>query len=168
MATSSTTPDGDAIVSEIYIDAPPQDVFRALVDPPLVTKWWGGRGAEQSFRCTHFESDLRPGGKWRSTGIDATGGAFEVTGEYVQVDPPRLLVHTWVASWASQVETTVRWELLPSANGTLVRHQHSGLAARPEIGKSFRGWPRLLGWLQAFLEKGETVDDRWLVTSGRP
>lgn len=165
MATSSITQDGDSIVTEIYIDAPPEDVFRAIVDPELVTKWWGGRGAGQSFRCTHFECDLRLGGKWRSTGIDAKGGTFEATGEYVEVDPPRLLVQTWTASWTSQVKTTVRWELLQTENGTLLRHCHSGLTAYPEVGRSFRGWPRLLAWLKALLEKGETVNDRWQITS---
>lgn len=163
MATTSIAPDGDAIVSEIYIAASPEEVYRALVDPELVVKWWGGQGAEQSFRCTHFECDLRTGGTWRSTGTDAQGHPFEATGEYVEVDPPRLLVQTWVASWTAQVATTVRWELQARNNGTLVRHQHSGLAVHPEVTKSFRGWPRILGWLQAFLEKGEMVDDRWAV-----
>ena len=83
----------------------------------------------------------------------------------MEVDPPRLLVQTWTASWASHVKTTVRWELLPTENGTLLRHCHSGLAAHPEIGKSFRGWPRLLSWLQAYLENGETVEDRWQIAS---
>lgn len=163
MAIASIAPDGDAIVSEIYIAAPPEDVFRALVNPELVVKWWGGQGAEQSFRCTRFESDLRVGGKWRSTGVDAQGRPFEAAGEYVEVDPPHLLVQTWVASWTAQVKTTVRWELQSTDDGTLVRHQHSGLAVHPEIRKNFRGWPRILGWLQVFLEKGETVNDRWPV-----
>lgn len=161
MATSSITPDGDAIVTEIYIDAPLENVFRALTDPEMVTKWWGGRGAGQSYRCTHFECDVRAGGKWRSIGVDDQGAPFEAFGEYIQVDPPRLLVQTWTASWASHVKTTVRWELLPKENGTLIRHRHSGLAAHPELGKSFRGWPRMLAWLQAFLEKNETAEDRW-------
>ena len=163
MATTFIAPDGDAIVSEIYIAAPPEEVFRALVDPELVVKWWGGQGAGQSFRCTHFECDLRAGGKWRSTGIDGQGHPFEAAGEYVEVTPPHLLVQTWTASWTAQVKTTVRWELQPTDDGTLVRHQHSGLAAHPEVGQSFRGWPRILCWLQAYLEKGETVDDRWPV-----
>ena len=159
--STSIAPDGDAIVSQIYIAAPPEEVFRALVDPELVVKWWGGQGAGQRFRCTRFECDLRPGGTWRSTGVDGQGRPFEATGEYVQVDPPRLLVQTWVASWAAEVRTTVRWELQPIANGTLVRHQHRGLAVHPAAQKSFRGWPQILGWLQTFLEKGETVDNRW-------
>lgn len=163
MATSSITPDGDSIVTEIYIAAPPEDVFRALVDPAFVVKWWGGQGAEQSFRCTHFQADLRRGGQWRSSGIDSQGRPFEAAGEYVEIDPPRLLVQTWVASWAAQVKTTVRWELKSANDGTLVRHQHSGLSVHPQVSKSFRGWPRILDWLRAFLENDATVDDRWPV-----
>jgi hypothetical protein len=58
------------------------------------------------------------------------------------------------------VKTTVRWELEPANQGTLVRIRHSGLAAHPEIAKSYKGWPRMLGWMQALLERGETIDDR--------
>jgi uncharacterized protein YndB with AHSA1/START domain len=160
MATSSVAPDADTIISEIHIAATPERVFQALVDPQQVVKWWGGQGEGQSFRCTHFQCDLRPGGKWRSTGVDAQAHTFEVVGEYLEVDPPRLLVLTWVASWTAEVKTTVRWELEPTSRGTLVRHRHSGLAAHPELAKSFRGWPRMLGWLQSLLERGETVSDR--------
>jgi uncharacterized protein YndB with AHSA1/START domain len=162
MATTSIVSDGDAIVSEIYIAASPEEVFRAIVDPELVVKWWGGQGAGQSFRCERFECDLRAGGRWRTIGVDAGGRPFEAAGEYIEVDPPRLLVQTWTASWtAEQLVTTVRWELQPTDKGTLVRHRHSGLAAHPNVAKSFSGWPRLLGWLQSFLETGETVNDRW-------
>jgi uncharacterized protein YndB with AHSA1/START domain len=159
-AVTDVTSDADAIVTQIEIAAPPEKVFQALVDPNEVTKWWGGQGAGQNFRCTEFQRDLRPGGKWRSAGVDAQGHPFEVTGEYLEIDAPRLLVCTWVASWAAKVKTTVRWELQPMSHGTLVRQRHSGLAAHPELAKSFRGWPRMLGWLQALLERGETVDDR--------
>jgi hypothetical protein len=38
-----------------------------------------------------------------------------------------------------------------------VRNRHSGFAAHPEIATAHRGWPNMLSWLQAFLEKGETV-----------
>lgn len=161
MATMSIAADGDAILSEIFISASPEEVFRALVDPAMVVKWWGGRGAGQSFRCTHFASDLRPQGKWSCQGVDGQGHPFEAAGEYVEVDPPRLLVQTWTASWAEDVKTLVRWELEAANDGTLVRHRHSGLAAHAEIGKSFRGWPRILGWLQAYVERHETVDNRW-------
>lgn len=165
MATTSIVNNGDAIVSEIYIAAPPDEVFRALVDPQLVIKWWGGQGAGQGFRCTHFECDLQPGGAWRSTGIDMQGNPFEASGKYIEVDPPHLLVQTWKASWAAEISTIVRWELRSEGSGTLVRHQHSGLSVHPEVAKKFRGWPQMLGWLQAFLEKGEVVESRWTSTT---
>jgi len=47
-----------------------------------------------------------------------------------------------------------------AGNGTRVTLRHSGLAAHPEIAQSYRGWPRMLGWLQAFIEKGETIEMR--------
>lgn len=157
MATSKLTPDADAIVSEIHIAAPPERVFQALVDPQQVLQWWGQQGV---YRSTHFQSDLRPGGKWRTVGVNADGRNFEASGEYLEIDPPHLLVYSWVASWTGDAKTTVRWELHPDKEGTLVRLRHYGLAAYPELAKSYSGWPRMLGWLEAFLVRGETVDDR--------
>jgi uncharacterized protein YndB with AHSA1/START domain len=157
VATPEITPNADEIVSEIQIAAPPERVFQALVDPSQVVRWWGQTGI---YRCTEFEADLRPGGKWRNAGLDGQGNRFEATGEYLEIDPPRLLVQSWAASWSGNAITTVRWELQSANNGTLVRIRHSGLAADPEIAKSYRGWPRMLGWLQSLLERGETIDDR--------
>jgi uncharacterized protein YndB with AHSA1/START domain len=157
VATPELTPNADEIVSEIQIAAPPERVFQALVDPSQVVRWWGQTGI---YRTTEFQSDLRPGGKWRTAGENGEGNPFEAVGEYLEIDPPRLLVHSWVASWTGDIKTTVRWELEPIKQGTLVRIRHTGLAAHPELAKSYSGWPRLLGWLQALLERGETVDDR--------
>ena len=152
-----STSDQDAIVSEIYIQAEPERVFQALIDPEQVVRWWGQNGV---YRCTQFSADLRVGGKWRSSGVGPDGGRFEVAGEFLEVVPPRVLAYTWVASWTGPAKTTVRWELTATEQGTLVRIRHSGLAAHPEIAQSYRGWPRMLGWLQALLEKGETVETR--------
>ena len=163
MATSQLSPDADAIVSEIHIAAPPERVFQALVDPKQVLQWWGQAGV---YRCTEYSSDLRAGGKWRSVGVDGQGQGFEASGEYLEIDPPRLLAYTWVASWTGTVKTTVRWTLESRDRGTLVTIRHSGLAAHPKLAQSYRGWPRILGWLQALLERGETVDDRKPVTMG--
>ena len=157
MALPQQTPDSDEIVSEIRIAAPPDRVFQALVDPLQVVQWWGQAGI---YRCTAFESDLRVGGTWRSIGVDGSGRQFEITGKYLEVDPPRRLSSTWLATWTGKVETRVQWELEPAEQGTLVRIRHSGFAAHPEIAQSYRGWPRMLGWLQSLLERGETVEQR--------
>jgi len=155
MATPQQTPNSDEIVSEIRIAAPAARIFQALVDPLQVVQWWGQTGI---YRCTKFESDLRVGGTWRSIGLDGDGRQFEITGEYLEVDPPRILSSTWVATWTGNAKTKVQWELEPSGDGTLVRIRHSGFEAHPELVQAYRGWPRMLGWLQALLENGETVE----------
>ncbi len=151
------TPDKNTVSTEIYIAAQPERVFRALVDPAQVVQWWGQQGV---YTCTDFAADLRIGGKWRSAGTGPDGSHFEITGEYLEIDPPRLLVHSWIASWTGAARTTVRFELESKGAGTLLRLGHTGLAAYPGIGESYRGWPRMLGWIQAFLENGETVAAR--------
>jgi uncharacterized protein YndB with AHSA1/START domain len=150
--------DQDAVTMEIQIGAPPDRVFQALTDPSRLSMWWGKRGI---YRVTHAEGDLRVGGKWRSAGMGDDGKAFEVTGEYLEIDPPRLLVFTWISSWTTGEPSTVRWDLIPTNRGTLVKLCHSGLAKYPEAGRSYsQGWPLVLGWMQAYVERGETVDTR--------
>lgn len=106
MATSEVTPNANEFVSEIQIAATPERVFQALVDPGQVVKWWGQSGI---YRCTEFQSDLRPGGKWKSAGEDGEGRRFEIGGEYIEIDPPRLLVQSWVATWTGDAKTIVSW-----------------------------------------------------------
>lgn len=157
MAEPQVAPNPNEIISEIQIAAPPERIFQALVDPAQVPRWWGQKGI---YSCSKFETDLRPGGKWRTIGVTGDGKDFEVNGEYLELTPPSLIVTTWIATWTGDVKTTVRWELEPSKNGTLVRIRHSGLAAHPEIAQAYRGWPRMLSWLQALIERGETVEQR--------
>lgn len=150
----------DAIEYEIEIAAPPERIFQALTEPAQVPQWWGGRGAGQSYRCTHFERELRVGGRWKCLGLDGDGREFEVTGVYTELDPPLRLKSTWKASWTGDAETMVHWDLTATGNGTHVLLRHSGLAAHPEIAMAYRGWPQMLNWLRAYVEKGTRVDAR--------
>lgn len=171
MATVAITPDQDAVVAEIFVAAPPARVFEAITDPKQVPQWWGQQGM---YRITEWKGDLRTGGKWSSVGTGADGTSFRVDGEYLEVDPPRLLVHTWIASWTSNLKTVVRWELEPrdvhglqhsdpkkSGTGTLVRLRHQGFAGAPKSAFDHsQGWTRVLAWMQGFVEAGATADSR--------
>jgi len=158
MPTTTVTPDQDAILAEVFIAAPSERVFAALTDPHQMLQWWGQKGM---YRCTQFHTDVRPGGEWRCEGVNDNGQPFRLGGEYLQVDPPALLVYTWVASWTGDLKTTVRWELEPASGGTQVRMRHSGFAVRPEaVHEHAHGWQLVLGWMQAFVETGATVDTR--------
>lgn len=171
MATATITPDQDTIHAEIFIAAPPERVFQAMTDPNQMPKWWGQQGV---YHITEWKAELRPGGKWSTVGVNADGSPFRVEGEYLEVNPPRLLVYTWIASWTGPLKTVVRWELEPRdvhglqhrgpqkmGTGTVAKLHHSGFAAEPEAIKSHsQGWIQVLGWMQAFVEKGETADTR--------
>lgn len=158
MATVELTPDQDTINAEIQIAAPPTRVFAALTDPQQVPQWWGQQGM---YRVTGWKNDLRPGGKWRSEGTQADGKAFHVEGEYLEVDPPRLLVHTWNPSYRELPTTVVRWELEAHKGGTLVKLSHSGFTGNLQAAKDHsQGWTRVLVWMEAFVEDGATVDTR--------
>jgi len=159
MATNAITPDQDLIQLEVEIAAPRERVFQAITDPTQLLRWWGQQGV---YHGTKWCTDVRPGGKWRCEGVsDTDGSAFHVGGEYLEVDPPRLLVHTWLASWAGELKTIVRWELDAAPEGTRVRLTHSGFAGVPESARNhYQGWNRVLAWMQGFVEKGTTVADR--------
>ena len=171
MATASITPDQDQILAEIFIAAPPERVFEAITKPEQQMQWWGQKGV---YRISEWTGDLRPGGKWESKGVSQTGEEFNVAGEYLEIDPPRLLVYTWQPSFAGTLKSTVRWELEPQGvhnlqargpqkvgTGTLVKVRHQGFSSAPQaIAGHTEGWKRVLGWVQGFVEKGETVDTR--------
>ncbi len=171
MATVAITSDQNTIVGEIFIAAPPARVFEAITDPNQTPQWWGQQGEH---RITKWKADLRPGGKWWSSGAHSDGTPFTIEGEYLEVDPPRLLVHTWIPSWTGPLKTIVRWELEPHAvhglhpngprkagTGTLLKIRQEGFAgAAAALAGHNRGWGHVLAWLQGFLERGETVDSR--------
>ena len=158
MATFAINPTQDVVQAEINIAAPPARVFQAITDPRQLPQWWGQEGMYKTVDC---DIDLKVGGRWSSRGSDAGGNAFTVEGEYLEIDPPKRLVYTWVATWTGDLKTTVQWELSPTGNGTLVRLTHSGFAGQPEAAKSHAmGWQAVLGWLQAFAADGETFASR--------
>jgi uncharacterized protein YndB with AHSA1/START domain len=171
MATVAVNPAQDTVIGEIFIAAPPERVFQALTDPAQMPKWWGQPGL---YRVTEWKGDVRPGGKWSSVGVGADGTAFRVDGEYLEVDPPRRLVHTWTPSYGGPSKTVVRWELEPRSvhglqhsgpqkvgTGTLVKMRHEGFAGNSESAcRHAEGWKRVLGWMLAFVEEGSTVDTR--------
>jgi uncharacterized protein YndB with AHSA1/START domain len=156
-ATSDTEKGTINVVADIA--APPDVVFRALTDPKQLAQWWGAPGMYETER---WEVDLRPGGKWvshiKGKEGDAMGprdGAEQlVRGEYITVDPPRLLEYTWSPSWDGFAVTTVRCEIEPTPTGSRLTLVHSGFAGRPEMVTAHsEGWVRVLGWFSSWIAK---------------
>jgi len=151
MATTTVTFDQDTIVSEIDIAAPIERVFRAISDAAEVRR----RSPEMDV----YEMDLRVGGKWffEMRPPQPYKGQVRIRheGEILELDPPRLLVLTWLGNFHHNPElrTIVRWELTPTESGTHVKLTHSGLASEPDSAKAyFQGWPGVLDSLKKYFE----------------
>jgi len=136
------------ILATVHIAAPPDRVFRALASEELV-KWWG---SADTYRTTKWTGELRVGGTWRTEGVGADGKPFSVGGEFIEVNPPKKLVHSWRADWDGGNVTTVTYRLDAVDGGTRLTLRHDGFANRTGSCEAHtEGWERVLGWLQAHL-----------------
>ena len=89
MAGTVVTLDQDAFVSEIFIAAPRERVFQALIDPQQVCQWWTAKECP----IESFALDARLGGRWSydtSHGTLTVNGVskFHGEGEVVEFDLP--------------------------------------------------------------------------------
>lgn len=159
MSKAIITPDQDAIICEIEIEAPAERVFRALTNSDQLMRWF----TDASCPVKSWQMDARLGGSYsyatEKGNFEVNGvSEFECRGEIVEFDPQRLLVYTWIANWHldPQKKTIVRWELTPSALGTHVRVTHSGLAQESVARKDYSGgWPGVVEKLRQFAEAGK-------------
>jgi uncharacterized protein YndB with AHSA1/START domain len=137
------------IHASVEIAAPPERVFRALTDPAEVVKWWG---SPDTYGVDEFAADLRVGGRWHSRGHSADGKPFKTEGEFLELDPPRLIVQTWNPDWAPGTNTKLTYRLDPIAGGTRLTVRHEGFGANREAFEGHtRGWERVLGFLNGYL-----------------
>ena len=127
---------------EIAIDAPPERVFRALLDPAQVRVWMQAEAPEIDTEAKRY-----------SYGWHRGDGASEVGPvRILELVPNRLLVHDW--QWIDQPDGQVRWELSPTNAGTLLRLIHSETADITHA----------LGWSDALMSIRQLVDGSRLAT----
>jgi uncharacterized protein YndB with AHSA1/START domain len=151
----------DVQVFRIYIEAPAERVWQAITSSEFTTRY--GYGGET-------EIDLTPGGDYRDLTTpqmkEMGMGDVAVTGRVLEVDPPRRLVHTWVAAWHGE-ETTLTWELTEypgPLTGLTLTHDCTGAqdTARDVEGSGDAtqgggGWPWVLAGLKTLLETGRPM-----------
>jgi uncharacterized protein YndB with AHSA1/START domain len=157
MPTALVSANNDSIVTEIEIAAPAERVFKALTQPRELVRWFKNPSCPDHL----WEMDARLGGRYRyvtEKGTVVVNGVseFECHGEILEIDPPHLLVYSWIANWHDDksLRTVVRWELTSDAAGTNVKVTHSGLAQENVARKDYSGgWPGVLEMLKQFAEK---------------
>ncbi len=70
--------------------APPDAVYRAHTDPELIQRWLLGPDGWSMPVCIN---EARPGGRIRYEWSDGQGRGFHLTGEFLELEPGRRIVH---------------------------------------------------------------------------
>ncbi len=136
-------------VFEIYIKTTPERLWEAITDP------------EQRSRFTFGVApitDWTPGSTYEAKHLQS--GTVIMTGENLEVEPPRRLVQSFIAKWSEGVESEgtsrVTWEIEPVEDSCrlLVTHDQLREGANGEL---YGGWPMILSGLKTLLETGESL-----------
>ncbi len=134
-----------SVVIEREMPHPPQKIWRALTQGPLIEEWL-------------MKNDFQPvvGHKFnfRAEPIPQWNGVTDC--EVLIVEPNVQLSYTWNASGEEAVnglKTVVTWTLTPTHGGTRVRMEQSGF--RPEDEGFYQGagfgWKRMVDTLERVL-----------------
>ena len=80
------------LVEDLWDDlaATPEAVYRAHTDPALIQRWLLGPEGWTMPVCVN---EAKPGGKIRYEWSNGKGQGFYLTGEYLELDPSRRIVH---------------------------------------------------------------------------
>lgn len=83
--------EGDThIVVTRRFEAPPEEVYRAHVEPELLQQWCLGPEGWTMPVCIN---EAKPGGKIRYEWANGSGAGFFLTGEILELEPPHRIVH---------------------------------------------------------------------------
>lgn len=136
------------VLATVEIAAPPARVFRALASTE-VTGWWVRPGI---FDTREWTGDVRPSGRWQAAGA-AHGRPYALEGEFLTIDAPRALAHTWHGVGAPGAPTTVTYRLEASNGGTHLTLKHAGFASREACEAHCVGWETSLERLAELLTR---------------
>jgi len=91
MSKMTLITEGDThVIVKRHFAALPQAVYRAHIDPKLIQQWMLGPEGWTMPVCIN---DARPGGKIRYEWTNGQGQGFYLTGEFLELEPYRRIVH---------------------------------------------------------------------------
>jgi len=97
-------------------NASPELVFDFVTKQEHIAKWWG----PETMHCPVLNMNLTQKGSWLSTMENKDGQKFTVSGEVLDVDPPRRVEFTW--AWHNEEnargnESRVTFEVISDGSG---------------------------------------------------
>jgi uncharacterized protein YndB with AHSA1/START domain len=125
------------------IRAGAEEIFDLWTKPALMARWMSPFPGAVDCKAS---CDLRPGGAF-SLVMSSADSIREVSGAYVEVDPPRRLVFTWIGPLTNDVTTLVTLELTPRGDETELMLTHERLPTSAIHDGHRRGWGIILDHL---------------------
>jgi uncharacterized protein YndB with AHSA1/START domain len=138
-------------VYRIYVKAPIERVWSALVEPDFTRRYFHG---------TAFDTTPVAGQPYRTSMVD---GSPAVDGQIEEIEPPHRLVMTWHtlydAAMAEEPPSRVEWSLTVAGdNLTQVDLTHGDLFRSPLTWAQVKdGWVWILDGMKTLLETGEEL-----------
>lgn len=140
--------DPDVVRVTVHIAAQPETVFPYFTDPARYVRWMGREATLEAV----------PGGSYRVRMRDGV----EVSGHFVEVDPPQRLVFTWgwidderVAAGSTRVTVTLE----AAQGGTRVTLLHHDLPSERAREQHSDGWRMYLDRLEVSVRGGDLSRD---------
>jgi uncharacterized protein YndB with AHSA1/START domain len=136
------------IEDSITIEAPIERVWEALTSPELIKQWFFG---------VDTETDWKTGSPIVHRG-EYQGKPYEDKGNILQIEPPRLLVHSHWSPVSGLQDTPenhqqVSWELSERDGGTELTIREVNLPSEEAKATSVKSWRMVLENLKRLLEE---------------
>jgi uncharacterized protein YndB with AHSA1/START domain len=138
--------------SSVSIDAPVDEVWRALTTPELIQRWFFGVQTESDWTQG---SPIVHRGEWQ-------GKPYVDKGEIVRIEPPHVLVHTHWSELSGTPDTPehhqeVAWEVAERDGGSELTVTEHNLPSDEAKATSDQAWAMVLRNLKAMLEERRTT-----------
>jgi uncharacterized protein YndB with AHSA1/START domain len=135
--------------TSVKIEAPPEDVWKALTTPSSIKQWFFG---------VDTETDWRVGGSLVHRG-EYQGKPYEDKGTILEFDRPHVLAHSHWSPTSGQSDLpenyqAVRWTLDDRGGETELSVTETNLPSEEARAVSERGWEGALTALKRLIESG--------------
>jgi uncharacterized protein YndB with AHSA1/START domain/DNA-binding transcriptional ArsR family regulator len=143
-----TMADKHVHVYEVFIRATPQQVWNALTDGSLTERYYFG---------TRISPSLAAGQPYT---YNYANGDMMISGEVLEIDPPRRLVTTFTPHFAGENPPTsqVTFEIEPKGPTCKLTLTHDMLeTGLPVPSGIISGWAEILSGLKSLVETGEAL-----------
>ncbi|MFF4776311.1 ArsR/SmtB family transcription factor [Microtetraspora fusca] len=132
-----------------YIRASTEQVWRALTDADLTSRYWGHANV----------SDWQPGSSWEHRRADGSE-TVDVVGRVLAAEPPTRLVITFEDkpdAASLRDPSVVTFLIEPHEDIVRLTVTHENLANQEMLNGISHGWPAVLANLKSLLETGEVL-----------